>query len=174
MNTEARRPHPADAAAPVRAVVRVRNHQRQIPVRPLLGGRLLHRVLQEVLRNEPSLAGRAVEVSVALVDDRTIARLNRQYRGKEGPTDVLSFPLADSLDEPQPEGGPVLLGEVVISVARALEQAERYGHSPQRELAYLAVHGCLHLLGYDHHDPASQRIMRAREEAALEACGLTR
>ena len=174
MNTPVRGADSTDAVGPARAVVHVRNHQRQVPVRGLLSGRWLHRVLREVLRREPSLAGLQVEVSVALVDDRTIARLNRRFRGKEGPTDVLSFPMAETPDEPQPEGGCVLLGEVIISVPRALEQAARYGHSPQRELAYLAVHGCLHLLGYDHHDPASRRIMRAREEAALAACGLTR
>ena len=165
---------PSSPTGPLQAVVRVRNVQRAVPVRELLAGRLLHRVVREVLRGEPSLAGSRVEVSVALVDDRAIAELNRRYRGKEGPTDVLSFPMDAPGAAPAPDGQPVLLGEIVISVPRALEQAERYGHSPRRELAYLAVHGCLHLLGYDHHDPASRQVMRAREETALAACGLSR
>lgn len=154
-------------------VVTVSNRQRQVPVRSLLRGRPIHRAVAEALRAEAALGGRDVEVSITLVDDRTMARLNRTYRGKEGTTDVLSFPLSEP-DEPTPEGSPLLLGEVVISVPRALEQADRYGHSPQRELAYLAVHGCLHLLGYDHQDRASREVMRAREEAALSACGLGR
>ncbi|HEY8486413.1 MAG TPA: rRNA maturation RNase YbeY [Limnochordales bacterium] len=159
--------------AAVRARVRVYNHQREVPVRPLLAGGWLARAVRQALLQEPSLQGRSVEVSVALVDDVAIADLNRRFRGKEGPTDVLSFPLLEP-GEPQPDGGPQWLGEVIISVPRALEQAQRFGHSPQRELAYLAVHGCLHLLGYDHHDPVSRRRMREREEAALAACGLTR
>lgn len=154
-------------------VIRVSNRQRQIPVRALLRGRPIHRAVAEVLRAEQALRDRQMEVSVTLVGDRTMARLNRAYRGKQGPTDVLSFPLCGP-DEPEPQGGPMLLGEVVISVPRALEQARRFGHSPQRELAYLAVHGCLHLLGYDHQDRASREAMRAREEAALGACGLNR
>lgn len=158
--------------------VHVHNHQRAVQVGPYLRRRPIHRAVREVLRREPGLLGQAVEVSVALVDDPTIAGLNGRYRGRHGPTDVLSFALDDGdKDTAPPEGGPEaarLLGEVVISVPRAVEQAREYGHSVERELAYLAVHGCLHLLGYDHEDEESRREMRSREEAALSACGLFR
>lgn len=158
-------------------VVRVHNHQREVPVAAYVRRRVLHRAVQEALRREfPEPGARPVEVSVALVDDPTIARLNARFRGVAAPTDVLSFPLEEP-GEPEPEaaaGEPRLLGEIVISVPRAVAQAREYGHSVERELAYLAVHGCLHLLGYDHEDEASRRRMREREEAALGACGLTR
>lgn len=159
-------------------VVRVHNHQREVPVGEYLRRRIIHRAVREALQQEPSLAGdRPVEVSVALVDEPTIAQLNARFRGIDRPTDVLSFSLDDPDDPTPPETAgdePRLLGEIVISAPRAVAQAQEYGHSVERELAYLAVHGCLHLLGYDHEDEESRRVMRAREEAALEACGLTR
>ncbi|HEY8424742.1 MAG TPA: rRNA maturation RNase YbeY [Limnochordales bacterium] len=169
MRASERRPEPF--------VVRVHNHQREVDVSGYLRRRLLHRVVREVLRRELGHeVDRPVEVSVALVDEPTIAALNRQFRGVDAPTDVLSFTLDDP-EEPVPDpeqAGPRLLGEIVISVPRAVAQAEEYGHSVERELAYLAVHGCLHLLGYDHEDEPSRQAMRAREEAALNACGLPR
>ncbi|WP_324667751.1 rRNA maturation RNase YbeY [Geochorda subterranea] len=171
MRASERRPEPF--------VVRVHNHQREVAVSGYLRRRLLHRAVREVLRRElgPE-AGRPREVSVALVDEPTIAALNRRFRGVDAPTDVLSFKLEDP-EEPEPDPAPdpaepQLLGEIVISVPRAVAQAEAYGHSVERELAYLAVHGCLHLLGYDHEDEPSRQAMRQREEAALSACGLTR
>lgn len=89
---------------------------------------------------------RAVEVSIALVDDPAMHALNKQYRGKDKPTDVLSFAMSDG--EPMP-GMPALLGDVVISVDTALRQAETVGHSLADEVSQLAIHGVLHLLGYD-------------------------
>lgn len=159
-------------------VVHVHNHQQVVPVGEYLRRRIVHRAVREALLQEPSLSGsRPVEVSVALVDEPTMAELNARYRGIDRPTDVLSFSLDDP-DDPAPaqDAGdePRLLGEIVISAPRAVAQAQEYGHSVERELAYLAVHGCLHLLGYDHEDEPSRRVMRAREEAALQACGLTR
>lgn len=166
------------SGAGVRAVVRVHNHQKVVPVGSYLRRRVIHRAVRQVLLQEPSLQGRGpVEVSVALVDEPTIARLNGRYRGVDAPTDVLAFPLDDPGDPapaPPGEGQPRLLGEIVISVPRAVAQAREYGHSVERELGFLAVHGCLHLLGYDHEDEPSRRRMRAREEAALQACRLTR
>jgi len=121
------------------------------------------------------------EVAVTLVDDEEIRVLNRDYRGKDAPTDVLSFPLwepeevADIRAHPEryPER-PLLVGDVVISVETAARQAEEYGHGLERELAYLCVHGMLHLLGYDHEDEAARAAMRAREEAILTELGLVR
>ncbi len=121
------------------------------------------------------------EVSLTLVDDAEIARLNGEYRGVHGPTDVLSFPLleADELAVQAARGAspgapPLLLGDVVISVERAFRQAEEYGHSAARELAFLAVHGTLHLLGYDHERPEDEARMMGETEAILAALGLTR
>lgn len=108
--------------------------------------------------------GGAGELSIALVDDDYIRRLNHTYRNLDEPTDVLSFPM----DE---EG---LLGDVVISLERAEKQAADYGHSFQREVAFLLVHGILHLFGYDHDNDKEQRKMRDREEAILAGLGLVR
>jgi probable rRNA maturation factor len=118
------------------------------------------------------------EVSVVLCDDAEIHALNKEWRGVDAPTDVLSFPMEEDLaDEPGRElavDEPRLLGDIVISLPRAQEQAMEYGHSLQRELAFLAVHGTLHLLGFDHQDDDEQLEMRQQEEAVLSALGLVR
>lgn len=122
-----------------------------------------------------------VEIGLTLTDDAAIAQLNEQFRATAGPTDVLSFPiwsaeqLADVLSSPEkyPER-PLLLGDVVISTETAQRQAAEYGHGFGRELAFLFVHGVLHLLGYEHDDESSRRAMRAKEEAVLAATGWTR
>jgi len=111
--------------------------------------------------------GRAGVVSIALVDNDYIRSLNREYRQKDAPTDVLSFPLADDEDDE-------ILGDVVISLEKAAEQAKEYGHSFSREVAFLTVHGVLHLLGHDHYEEEETRIMRAKEEKILSALGLER
>lgn len=115
------------------------------------------------------------EVSLYLTDDAEIRELNAQYRGKDSPTDVLSFPQTDDdAIDALGEGMPRLLGDIVISVERARAQAEEYGHGYDREIAFLAVHGTLHLLGYDHEEEAERREMRQREEAILAALELRR
>ena len=111
------------------------------------------------------------EVSLSLVDNEEIQRLNRDYRGKDQPTDVLSFPL---VEEGMPDYGEKLLGDIVISVERAIEQAEEYNHSLDREIAFLTVHSMFHLMGYDHMDEASEREMRFLEEAVLKEIGQIR
>ncbi len=115
------------------------------------------------------------EVSIVLADDKYIQELNSQYRGINRPTDVLSFALREG-EEPEIIDGASeeLLGDIVISLETAARQAEEYGHSLQRELAYLSVHGLLHLLGYDHETEAAQNLMRMAEEDILAACGLNR
>jgi probable rRNA maturation factor len=115
-----------------------------------------------------------VEVGVTFVDDVAIQSLNREYRGKDVPTDVLSFPQDDDDGFFVPEGVPRILGDIVISLPRAAEQAGDYGHSMEREVVYLAVHGLLHLLGYDHEDSQDQSIMRQREEEVMARIGLGR
>ncbi|MGI6148243.1 MAG: rRNA maturation RNase YbeY [Firmicutes bacterium] len=115
-----------------------------------------------------------VEVSLTFVDDEQIRELNRSYRGKDAATDVLSFPQDDSDGFTSIPGMPRVLGDIVISLPRAQEQAETFGHSLAREVVYLAVHGLLHLLGYDHETEEERIQMRAREEAVLNALGLRR
>ena len=113
----------------------------------------------------------AAAVSVLLTDNLTIAGLNAEWRGREGPTDVLSFSQREG-EAADPED-PVL-GDIVISIERALAQADDYGHSPEREVGFLAVHGLLHLLGYDHEVPDDEARMMATTEAILAAVGLER
>lgn len=116
------------------------------------------------------------EVSLTLVDDTRIHELNRDYRGVDRPTDVLSFALQEETeDEPDiVDYEDDLLGDIVISVERARTQAVEYGHSFERELVYLAVHGTLHLLGYDHENEKDKTIMRQQEETVMSRIGLLR
>ena len=116
------------------------------------------------------------EISVTFVDNARIAELNAQYRNKPMPTDVLSFPMGEDgaydIDE---DNGCKILGDIVISMERAMEQAELYGHTLQREVAYLTVHSMLHLLGYDHETGGLAAVhMREKEEAVLMQLGLPR
>ena len=117
----------------------------------------------------------AVAVDVTLVDDQEIHSLNREYRSIDRPTDVLSFALDEDGGEPKLYGCPALhlLGDIVISMETAARQAEEFGHSLERETAYLAVHGLLHLLGYDHMEEEDRAIMREKEEEALREIKLS-
>lgn len=135
---------------------------------------LAERAVAEVLRAEA--APGPLEVGIMIADDARLHALNRDYRGVDAPTDVLSFADdgAPSSFVSQPDA-PRYLGDIAISYERVLAQAADYGHSPARELAYLAAHGALHLLGYDHErGPAEDADMRARADAAMVALGLTR
>ena len=116
------------------------------------------------------------EVSVTFVDNEQISVLNGDFRNKPQPTDVLSFPLGedDTYDVDQ-ETGNLLLGDIVISLEKAMEQAELYGHTLQREVAFLTVHSMYHLLGYDHENGGREaQIMREKEERVLAKLGLQR
>ena len=115
------------------------------------------------------------EVSVVLANDEYIHALNREYRGIDRPTDVLSFALNEG-EEPEVIGGPeeVLLGDIIISIETATRQATEYGHSLERELAYLTVHGILHLLGYDHMIEEDKQKMRREEEHVLSLLEIKR
>jgi len=103
------------------------------------------------------------EISIVLVNNDYIRELNFTYRGLDSPTDVLSFPLHDAEEE-----GDNILGDVVISLEKAQEQALNYGHSLRREVAFLAAHGILHLVGYDHMDEAAEKEMEAKQEYVME------
>jgi probable rRNA maturation factor len=115
------------------------------------------------------------EVSVMLVDDQRIRALNLEYRGIDHPTDVLSFALQEEMEEePDSQLKDEILGDVVISVPRARAQAEEYGHTFERELVYLAVHGTLHLLGYNHEEETDKQEMRQKEEEVMALLKLER
>lgn len=116
------------------------------------------------------------EVDITIVDDEEIHMLNRDYRNVDRPTDVLSFALdEESEEEPEVVGGPEehLLGDIIISAETAARQAEEFGHGLEREIVYLAVHGLLHLLGYDHMTDEDKVVMRAKEEEALREIRLS-
>ena len=139
--------------------------------------RCVKAVLQEEGITEPC------EISVLITDDAEIKELNREYRNVNAPTDVLSFPMQElepgkfdpSLIEPDPESSLLPLGDIIISLERAKAQAEEYGHSIGREVAYLTVHSMFHLLGYDHIDEINDKpVMRAKEEKVLSLLGLQR
>ncbi|MGF7185496.1 putative rRNA maturation factor [Desulfitispora alkaliphila] len=119
-----------------------------------------------------------VEVSALLVDDQEISSLNRDYRDIDSATDVLSFPQYEKIEqimhESEASPHPILLGDIVISLETCVRQAEEYGHSAERELGFLVVHGMLHLLGYDHLDDEEKIKMRSKEEQVLTKMGLGR
>lgn len=122
------------------------------------------KLLEKVIKTAAELEGYSGgEVSVAFVDNEKIRTLNNKYREKNEHTDVLSFPLDDDI-----------LGDIVISAARALEQSVDYGHSLKRELAYLTVHGMFHLFGYDHHSDEEKDEMRQKEERVLTQLDIDR
>ena len=142
---------------------------------------LVRRAIRETLRAEGITA--KCRIDVLLTGDEKIHELNREYREVDRATDVLSFPMqtltpgAFSTDDcdADPGTGRIMLGDMVMSAERAKEQAEEYGHSLKRELAYLAVHSTLHLVGYDHVDEGEEkRRMRGREEYILGKMGIAR
>lgn len=125
-----------------------------------------------VLQNE-GLDPAFCEISVSFVDDETIRAINRDNRGVDSVTDVLSFPQFDDLADID-QKRPYLLGDVVLCTAQAERQAEEYGHSVDRELVYLFVHSMCHLVGYDHMNEEEKAEMRAAEEAVMAALKLAR
>ena len=135
---------------------------------------LLRRACTAVLVQEGF--NRPAEVGVRFVDGAEIRRLNRQHRNIDESTDVLSFPLGENgIYDINPGTGAMLLGDIVISLPRATEQARLYGHSLQRELAFLTVHSMLHLLGYHHEAGGLESVrMREKEEHVLMQLGLPR
>lgn len=132
---------------------------------------LVRRCCNAVLKME-NFEGNA-EISVTFVDNEQIKELNTQYRDKPIETDVLSFPMgSDGKYDIDPNTGAQILGDVVISMEKALEQSELYGHSFQREVGYLTAHSVLHLLGYDHMEPLEKVHMREKEEYVMDMLGL--
>lgn len=116
----------------------------------------------------------SIEVSVSFVDNNQIREMNRQYRDKDSVTDVLSFPMGENgVYDINHETGAKILGDIVISIPKVVEQADTYGHSFEREIAYLTAHSMLHLLGYDHEKGGMDRVhMREKEELVMRELGL--
>jgi len=112
-------------------------------------------------------------LSVTFVSKEEIKNLNREYRGNDSVTDVLSFPMYEAEEEVL-DGEELCLGDVVICREKAKEQAEEFGHSYERELIYLFVHSVYHLLGYDHMNEEDKAVMRSKEEGIMNALGITR
>lgn len=135
---------------------------------------IIRRACIAVLKSEGF--GDSAEISVTLVNNKEIHEINLEFRNIDSPTDVLSFPLGENgVYDEDPTTGLKMLGDIVISVERAVAQAEEYGHSFQREMAFLTVHSMLHLLGYDHVNGGMEaEIMREKEEEVLLQMGLTR
>ena len=129
--------------------------------------RCCHAVLQLENFNDPA------EISVTFTDNAGIRKLNAQYRNIDSETDVLSFPMGENgVYDTNLETGAKILGDVVISVEKAVEQSEAFGHSLQREVGYLTAHSVLHLLGYDHMEKLEKVRMREKEELVMEQLGL--
>ena len=151
----------------------ITNDQKEIKI-PTGVRMLIRRCCNAVLVNE-KFEGSA-EISVRFVDDEIIHELNREYRHVDRSTDVLSFPLGENgVYDINHDTGAKILGDIVISMQHAVMQADLYGHSLQREIAFLTVHSMLHLLGYDHEAEGLERVrMREKEEAVLTQLGLKR
>ncbi len=155
--------------------VKVQITNRQKDVKIPSGIRLLiRRCCNAVLRTE-GFKGSA-EVSVSFLNNAQIRELNRDHRGKDIETDVLSFPMGENgVYDVNMETGASVLGDIVISVEKAVSQAELYGHTLQREIGFLTVHSMLHLLGYDHEEGGlAAALMHEKEEEVLGSLGLTR
>ena len=153
--------------------VMISNDQRTVKI-PSQVRLLIRRSCVAVLRME-KFAGSA-EISVRFVDNAMIRELNREHRNIDKETDVLSFPLGENgVYDINNDTGAYMLGDIVISVEKAMAQAEEYGHSLEREMAFLAVHSMLHLLGYDHVNGGLEAVrMREKEEEVLTQLGLKR
>ena len=151
----------------------ITNDQKEIRI-PTGVRMLVRRCCNAVLINE-QFDGSA-EISVRFVDDETIHQLNREYRNVDRSTDVLSFPLGENgVYDVNYDTGAKMLGDIVISMEHAVMQAKLYGHTLQREIAFLTVHSMFHLLGYDHEAGGMEMVrMREKEEEVLTQLGLKR
>lgn len=163
--------------------VTVSNRQRRIKIDGKSFAATAQKLFEAVLENVKIRPGKGLSkrlvkrlresalLSVVFVSNKEIQKLNKTWMGKDYPTDVLSFPM--DLAEPLP-GLPYEIGELIISLEKADEQANEYGHSFERELAFLFVHGCLHVLGFDHMNAKDEKDMFGRQKEILDACGFPR
>ena len=155
----------------VKVVISNRQNEVKIPT----GIRLLVRRCCNAALKEEKFTEDA-EIAVSFVDNKEIQELNAKYRNKDISTDVLSFPLGENGKYDRNEQtGALLLGDIVISLPKAVEQAEFYGHSLQREIGFLTVHSMFHLLGYDHENGGVEAVrMREKEVTVLTMLGIPR
>lgn len=124
---------------------------------------------------EENLQNKNLYINVILTNPKNIKETNKKYRNIDKETDVLSFPMFEKEEIQNIEGNiPDVLGDIVISIEKVKEQAKEYGHSEKRELAFLAVHGLLHLLGYDHMEKEDEKVMFSRQELILDGYGITK
>ncbi len=140
-----------------------------------LAQQLVENVLQFAADKEKIEEG--TELSITFVDNARIQEINREYRNKDAATDVISFAMEEmGEDEIQIIGEdiPRVLGDIIISIERTKEQAHEYGHSFERELGFLALHGFLHLLGYDHMTESDEKVMFTKQKEILDEYGLSR
>ena len=150
----------------------ITNKQKKVKI-PTGMRMLVRRCCNAVLKLE-QFEGSA-EISVTFVDNEEIHKLNLQYRNIDSATDVLSFPLGENGNyDVDPTTGAKMLGDVVISMEKAVDQAELYGHSLQREVGYLTAHSVLHLLGYDHMEEKERLEMEEHQRRIMEAVGIVR
>lgn len=159
----------------------ISNSQSKVDITPIMRG-LVRRVINGTLKYEDF--GEDAEVSVTFTDNEGIRELNRNYRNIDRETDVLSFPLLEDAsvpdgdmiaDDEEEEKRAVALGDIVVSLEKASSQAEEYGHSFERELAFLCVHSMLHLLGYDHETGEDdERQMFFKQDEILRLLDITR
>lgn len=152
------------------------NQQDKLMLSPELQA-IIANTIEEIARQQK--VAPAAEVGVVLVDNEQIREVNAEYRQLDQVTDVISFALNDDTDEPGVKGDAAvsqqnLLGDIVVSLEQAVKQAEEYGHSTEREVAFLVAHGMLHLLGFDHLDDDGEVKMQQATEAALFELGLSR
>ena len=137
--------------------------------------KLFNDVITESLRYEEF--DPQCEISLSIVNNNEIQEINKQYRNIDAPTDVLSFPLLTFEEGEQAdvnENDEIMLGDIIISIEKAISQAEEYGHGLKRELAFLTAHSMLHLMGYDHMEDDEREEMFEKQEAILNNLGITR
>lgn len=137
----------------------------------------IKKVIQTALEEEQ--IKHQLDIYITLTNNEEIHKINKEHRNIDRPTDVLSFPMFEKEDikklkQEKKEQGEEILGDIIISIPKAQEQAEEYGHSFERELSYLVAHGMLHLLGYDHIKEEEKEIMRTKEEEILKKLNITR
>ena len=153
------------------AKVIISNRQKEIKI-PAGVRLLMRRCCQAVLQTEGF--PEPVEICISFISNEEIKKLNREFRGVDAVTDVLSFPLGENgVYDRNPDTGALQLGDIAISMQKAEQQAEQYGHTLQREVAYLTVHSTLHLLGYDHMRPEDEQIMLPVQRSIVEGIELS-
>ncbi len=157
----------------------IENEQDKISISGSIN-KLIERTIDLCMKAEE--LDKAYEVSVLIVDDEEIREINREHRDIDRPTDVLSFPMAEFENgelisdegDYDPDSDELMLGDIIISAETAKRQADEYGHSFEREIAFLTAHSCFHLLGYDHLEEEEEKIMIGKQESILRQMGLNR